>query len=407
MSRNSGAKHASPQSNVKPVWAKHASALLLAVLLLCASPGLAAEIPSISDTDLQQALTLAGNNRAQLQAALDACLQKPYEMQAQRFVIASLPLADLGKVTEGELTGNLQLAMQARSEYSFGQQYDDAIFAHYVLPPRVSQEPLSPWRSYFSGELKEVVLKSPTLELAAVEVNKWCGAHARFEQTQSRDQGPLATLASGYGRCEELCILLIDACRSVGIPARMAYCPWWAVQDNNHAWVEVYGSDGRWHYCGGAEPAPTLDNAWFGDAVKSAPVILSPCFGLPGAGEPAESVLSQQDTIGARYCLINSTRFYRKTGWIEIAVPLIKRSTPGYLNVCVFNYGALRSVAKLQLTSDLVRVELGAGDYVLEADLPDKTPQLVHVDAGRTTGLVWGESPAPESMILSFPSDQP
>jgi hypothetical protein len=381
-------------------------------VLLCVSVSLwfsysyAADIPSISDADLQQALTLAGDNRAELQRALALCVQQPYMMQAQRFVIASLPLADLGKISKNDLTGNLVLAVDARATYAYGQQYDDATFAHYVLPPRVSQEPLSDWRSYFYSELKETVRNSPTLELAAVEVNKWCGAHARFQQTQSRDQGPLATLASGYGRCEELCILLIDACRAVGVPARMAYCPWWAVQDNNHAWVEVYGSDGRWHYCGGAEPAPTLDSAWFGAAVKSAPIILSPCFGLPGEDEVQQSVLSLQSNVGARYCLINSTSFYRHTGSLEVAVPLAKRSSPAYLNVRVFNYGALRSVAKLQITSSMVYVQLGAGDYVLEADLPDSTPQLVHIKAGQTTGLVWGESPARDSMILAFPADQ-
>src|SRR5207244_4498153 len=102
-----------------------------------------------------------------------------------------------------------------------------------------------------------------------------------------------------------LCILLIDACRSVGLPARMAYCPWWAVSDNNHAWVEVLGSDARWHYCGAAEPAAKLDDAWFNGAVKSAPIIISPCFGLPGPDEDVVNVLSQQSSIGARYCTLN------------------------------------------------------------------------------------------------------
>ena len=54
-------------------------------------------------------------------------------------------------------------------------------------------------------------------------------------------------------------IFFIDACRSVGIPARQAYCPYWAVGDDNHAWAEVLGSDGRWHFTGGCEPAPALD----------------------------------------------------------------------------------------------------------------------------------------------------
>src|SRR5690606_36912714 len=115
----------------------------------------------------------------------------------------------------------------------------------------------------------------------ALAVNRWFGERIGFRQTQRRDQGPLATLASGYGRCEELCIIYIAACRSVGVPARMAYCPWRAVSDNNHAWVEVLGSDGAWHFVGAAEPADKLDSAWFEGAARRAPLVVSICFGLP------------------------------------------------------------------------------------------------------------------------------
>src|SRR5687767_5390754 len=85
-------------------------AILLCVFVpLWLSASYAADIPTIADADLEQALTLAGDNRAELEAALDECVQKPYCMQAQRFVITSLPLADLGKISAAELTGNLEL----------------------------------------------------------------------------------------------------------------------------------------------------------------------------------------------------------------------------------------------------------------------------------------------------------
>jgi hypothetical protein len=210
----------------------------------------------------------------------------------------------------------------------------------------------------------------------------------------------------------------------------MAYCPWWAVSDNNHAWVEIYGSDGRWHYTGGAEPAATLDDAWFGGAVKSAPIILSPCFGLPGVDEQHSGVLDIQGTVGARFCRINTTQYYRKVGTLRIEVsglasppdyidyklihpprgdwmaPKAPDTRVYYANISVFNYGALRSIAKLDLFNGNATVALGAGDYVITSNAPGaETPQLVHVTAGGRTDLLWGDSPAPESMILSFPAD--
>ncbi len=65
-------------------------------------------------------------------------------------------------------------------------------------------------------------------------------------------QGPVAPddLVIGIGRCEELTVFFMDALRSVGIPCRQAYTPWWLTVDSNHAWPEVWtpegGSAWRW-----------------------------------------------------------------------------------------------------------------------------------------------------------------
>ncbi len=62
--------------------------------------------------------------------------------------------------------------------------------------------------------------------------------------------------------CTGLSILLVDACRSVGIPARLAGTPMWSNKSGNHTWVEVW--DNGWHFIGASEPdAQGLDHAWF------------------------------------------------------------------------------------------------------------------------------------------------
>jgi transglutaminase-like putative cysteine protease len=51
----------------------------------------------------------------------------------------------------------------------------------------------------------------------------------------------------------------VDACRSVGIPARVAGTPMWTNMRGNHTWVEVWDRD--WHFIGAAEPdAAGLDH---------------------------------------------------------------------------------------------------------------------------------------------------
>ncbi|MDQ2799604.1 MAG: hypothetical protein M3Y13_08185, partial [Armatimonadota bacterium] len=77
------------------------------------------------------------------------------------------------------------------------------------------------------------------------------------------DQSPLESIASGKATCSGLSILLVDACRSVGIPARVVGTPMWTNLRGNHTWVEVW--DGQaWRFTGAAEPDPQgLDRGWF------------------------------------------------------------------------------------------------------------------------------------------------
>lgn len=389
--------------------------LALAVSLILAQGALAAVIPQIGDGDLEQVLALAGTNRAQLEQALFSCQQKPFTMEAMRFLIANLPASDLGVIKADVLVQHVEQAMQARGEFAYCKTYDDAMWAHYVLAPRVSQEPLSPWRPYFLEQLRAAVATCATLEEAALKVNEWSGKHVTYKPTQSRDQGPLVTLKSGYGRCEEEVIFYVCACRSVGIPARQAYCPYWSVGDDNHAWAEIMGSDGNWHYTGACEPRPALDDAWFNQTVKNAPLVVSVSFGAPGStelrgglyyeNENQEEILSQQQTPGARFCLLNSTARYRETGRIVMRAP--GAATDAKLGVYVFNYGALRLIARVPFQLEVASIALGPGTFVLSlASSTGPASEVVEVEPDTESDLVWDEqAPLPPEVLLHFPAD--
>jgi len=76
------------------------------------------------------------------------------------------------------------------------------------------------------------------------------------------DQGPFETMETGVATCTGLSILLVDACRSVGIPARVAGTPLWNNESGNHTWVEVW--DGDWIFTGAAEQDPAgFNRGWF------------------------------------------------------------------------------------------------------------------------------------------------
>ena len=70
--------------------------------------------------------------------------------------------------------------------------------------------------------------------------------------------------------CTGLSIILVDACRSVGIPARGAGTALWANKRGNHTWAEVF-VDGEWKFTGADEyDKKGLNRGWFtGDASKA------------------------------------------------------------------------------------------------------------------------------------------
>jgi poly(3-hydroxybutyrate) depolymerase len=76
-------------------------------------------------------------------------------------------------------------------------------------------------------------------------------------------------MASGKATCTGLAIILVEACRAVGIPARGVGTPLWVNERGNHTWAEIW--DDGWHFTGADEPdAAGLDRGWFvGDASQA------------------------------------------------------------------------------------------------------------------------------------------
>ena len=87
----------------------------------------------------------------------------------------------------------------------------------------------------------------------------------RYSTMRNRpDLSPSESMKTGQASCTGLSILLIDGCRSVGIPARLVGIPQWVNKPGNHTWVEIW--DGAWHFTGACEPDKGgLDRAWFKD----------------------------------------------------------------------------------------------------------------------------------------------
>lgn len=191
--------------------------------------------------------------------------------QAAAFLKAHRPAGDSALPTSF-LLENLELALRAREQFAWCRALSDSQFHNDVLPYAMLDESREAWRRPIHEIAREIVENCRTATEAAQALNQKffdrVGVH--YDTTRSRpNAGPLESMREQKATCTGLSLLLVAACRSVGIPARVAGIAEWPHKAGNHTWVEVW--DGAWRFTGADEyDAKGLDRAWFvDDAAKS------------------------------------------------------------------------------------------------------------------------------------------
>ena len=212
---------------------------------------------------LEVALEQSGTNRPQIQTALD---HTPAEqLPGMRFLIAHMPSRDLQTLSAEFLLENVRVSYESWRNAPWKEAISEEIFLNYLLPYANLNEPRDAWRSRFRKQFHPLVAEAETASQAAVMLNQklFSLVKVRFSTERQRaDQSPLETIESGLASCTGLSILLIDACRAVGVPARFVGTPLWTNKSGNHSWVEIW--DQGWHFTGAAEPTgDRLNQGWF------------------------------------------------------------------------------------------------------------------------------------------------
>ena len=183
-----------------------------------------------------------------------------------------MPYHDLKVLTSDFLLDNVQFAYKAWHASPWKEDVPKEIFLNDILPYASINERRDNWRHSFYKRFKPMIdgIKSPGLAAATLNQKIFPLLKDKYStQRKKADQSPFESMESGLASCTGLSIMLIDACRAVGIPARFVGTPLWSDRSGNHSWVEVY--DQGWHFTGAAEPAgDALDQAWFiGRAAKA------------------------------------------------------------------------------------------------------------------------------------------
>ena len=193
--------------------------------------------------------------------------------KAARFLVEGMPTGDRDSLSLEFLMKNLEGALKTRSEFPWGKKVPDEVFLNDVLPYASLDETREDWRSFFYPKCKELVKDAKTTTEAAQAINKGIFNVIKVHYNTGRkapNQSPSESIKLGMATCTGLSIILVDACRSVGVPARVAGTAMWSNKRGNHTWVEIW-DDGKWYFTGADEyNAKGLNRGWFvNDASKA------------------------------------------------------------------------------------------------------------------------------------------
>jgi predicted esterase len=192
--------------------------------------------------------------------------------KAARFLVNHMSEADKKSLTAEFLTENLDLALKTRTTFPWAKDVPEEIFLNDVLPYAVFDEPRDPWRADFFKKASPLVKNAKSASEAVQILNrdffKLINTHYNTKRERT-NQSPKESIAQGKATCTGLSIILVDACRAVGIPARAAGTPIWWDKSGNHTWVEIW--DHGWHFTGADEHDPKgLNLAWFTENASKA-----------------------------------------------------------------------------------------------------------------------------------------
>jgi transglutaminase-like putative cysteine protease len=283
------------------------------------------------------------------------------QTDGMKFLYAFMPLNDLADYTGDFFLANVDIALLARSETSWGKQIPEDIFLHYVLPPRINNENLDSFRIAYYNELKERV-RGLNLKDAALEINHWCHEKVIYQPSDIRTSAPMSTILSARGRCGEESTFTTAALRAAGIPARQVYTPRWAHNDDNHAWVEIWDS-GQWYYLGACEPEPVLDRGWFTEQARRAMLVHTKSF---GASYGNENSINRYKN----YTDVNNLSKYAVTKELIVRV-LNSNGTPvnsAAVDYKLYNYAEFYTLASVPTDHNgFSRFQTGSGDLLVWA----------------------------------------
>jgi len=156
-------------------------------------------------------------------------------------------LQDIRTIKSAFLIDNINRAFEIKGNYYNNHiSFDD--FCEYVLPYRVSTEPIQMWRYAYTERFKPIIERNrgknakELLPYFASDFKQW---FANTYGTENRNEplprlGSMQLLLRKKGACEDISDLVAFMMRSEGIPTSMDEVTYWATSTGRHFFNTVF-----------------------------------------------------------------------------------------------------------------------------------------------------------------------
>lgn len=371
--------------------------------MACSSP---------ADKRLEEALNMAGNNRIELEKVLKHYEHDSLKLKAARFLIENMPyhigindyiydpqgkvyLFDLSKYSnDGDdviqndfdsllksgyrferkrvkdieavkadyLIENIELAFEMWGK-SWAKDLPFSIFSQYILPYRVSNEPISQKRKELMNRYVSVLdSAAPHSSLEACMVlNQFLKSKVYFRNISPIYNSVEYIDRCKAGNCEGLATYFSYVARSLGIPCAVESTTW-TKTDDGHSWCTVIDEKGQSHPFGAAE----LDydqfkktfSSWYMVPAKIYRNMYEAAIDNPKKEDGHVSYIKKATLRDV------TNQYFAKTISIKISRKTVGRLANRMIYLCAFNRGEWREIAIGEETDGEILVKDVVGNNV-------------------------------------------
>jgi hypothetical protein len=148
------------------------------------------------------------------------------------------------------LIDNIDVAFYTWRNTPWGKYYNFDQFCEYILPYRISDEPLENWRPFFFKEMQWVLdslHNKKDVRIACKFINDWVNHHHRLLGTLGEvpKLGAIDAYYHPAGICEHRILLTVSILRTFGIPCAIDYTPQYTNFPGGHPWIVLIDTTGK------------------------------------------------------------------------------------------------------------------------------------------------------------------